>query len=113
MYAKWVQKSMDFEVENQEKVIKKGFKNMTFFLHGFFTNFGRILEGLGRVLGRFWGAFWSPKRVPKGETNFMFPNARFQGVLGGSWEGLGRVLGGFWEGLGRVLGGVGGILGGF
>ena len=71
MHPNLMQKSMDFEVENREKVIKKGFKNMTFFLHGFCTNFGPIWEGLGKVLGRFWGAFWRPKRVPKGQNDIF------------------------------------------
>ena len=98
MYAKWVQKSMDFEVENRKQVIKKGFKNMTFFLHGFFIYFGRILEGLGRVLGGFGEHFG----VQKGSQKRRLGKSVFFQLLGGFWEGLGRVWGGFWEGFGRV-----------
>ena len=63
MHPNLMQKSMDFEVENREKVIKKGFKNMTFFLHGFCTNFGPIWEGLGGVLGSILASKTGPQRA--------------------------------------------------
>ena len=56
-----VQKTMDFEVENSEKSIKKCIKNITIFLHGFFIDFGSILEGLGQGLGALGQLLGFPK----------------------------------------------------
>ena len=41
---------------------RKGFKNMTFFLHGFFTNFGKSWDGLGEVLGSILASKKNPQR---------------------------------------------------
>ena len=38
---------MDFEVENSEKSEENGVRNTTCFPHGFFDNFGSILERFG------------------------------------------------------------------
>ena len=91
MYAKWVQKSMDFEVEISEKSMKKGLKNMTFFLHGFFINlrveqlgFGEALGGLGRLLGL-------PKRAPEGKIKNFNKNWILKGRTIRFGEGFGRL----------------------
>ena len=47
MYDKWVQKSMDFEIENRDKSMKEGVKKLSIFGHRFGIDFGR-----------FWGGFW-------------------------------------------------------
>ena len=107
MHPNLMQKSMDFEVENREKVIKKGFKNMIFFL----MDFSPILDAFGRVLGGSWGGFGEHFGVqngsPKGKIVFFSKNVIFKGF----WEGLGRVLGGFGTGFGKVLEGSGSFLG--
>ena len=77
---------------------------MTFFLHGFFLNFSRILEGLGQGLGGLGQAPWASKKGPKRAPDIFSIELGFSRdlgrVWGGSWEGLGRVWGGFWVGLG-------------
>ena len=82
---------------------------MIFSLHGFFLDFGRILEGLGQGLGGLGQAPWASKKGPKRAKLFFSIKLRFLKDLGRVWggfgEGLGRVWGRFWEGLGRVLGG--------
>ena len=80
---------------------------MTFFLHGFFTKFGRILQGLGKVLGRFWGTFWRPKRIPKGQNDIFQWECDFQKLLGRFGERLER----FGKGFGKVLERSGNFLG--
>ena len=77
---------------------------MTFFLHGFFLNFSRILEGLGQGLGGLGQAPWASKKGPNRAPAIFSIELGFSRdlgrVWGGSWEGLGRVWGGFWVGLG-------------
>ena len=91
MHPNLMQKSMDFEVENREKVIKKGFKNMTFF----YMDFSAILGGFCKVLGGSWEGFGEHFGVQKGSQKgkMIFFNKKydFQGLLGGFGEGLGRV----------------------
>ena len=65
---KCMQKSMDFEVENREKSMKKSFRKTSSFSYRFFMNSSLILASFWRILGRFWAQFWCPKRVPKGQN---------------------------------------------
>jgi len=61
MHRNLIQKTMDLEVLNSEKSIKKYIKNITIFLHGFFIDFGFILEGLGQGLGALGQLLGLPK----------------------------------------------------
>ena len=75
-------------------------------------DFGSILMDFGRVLGRIWkllgplGSFWNFFKmlvfgmVFKSALGAVWPGFRFD--CNGFGEDLGRVLGGFWEGLGRM-----------
>ena len=102
-----IQNSMDFEIENRKKIIKKGFKTWPFF----YMDFSLILNAFWKVLGRSWGGFGEHFGVQKGsqKSKITFLN---ENVIFKSWrEGLGRVLGGFGEGFGRVLEGSGNLLG--
>ena len=105
MCAKWVQKSMDFEVENREKLVKKAFKKIFLFQHEFFIDFGSILEGLGEGLGALGRLLGSLKGSQKGKIDFFNKIAIFKGF----GEGLGSILGGSWEGFGSVLVGSGSL----
>ena len=46
-----IQKSMDFEVENRGNRRQTRIEKSSFFPHGFFINFGSILEGFGAPNG--------------------------------------------------------------
>ena len=61
MHRNLIQKTMDLEVLNSEKSIKKCIKNIMIFLHGFFIDFGSILEGLGQGLGALGQLLGFPK----------------------------------------------------
>ena len=97
---------MDFEVENQEKSIMRGFKKPSIFRHRFLMD-----------LGRFWGGFWEDFGSPGASKNqgklgpigifikiaiFNEFGEGFGRLWGCFWEGLGRIWAGFWEGFGRV-----------
>ena len=94
MCAKWVQKSMDFHVENRENALKKYLKKQALFNIFFSLFFCRF--GLG--FGRFWRGFETilpSKKKPK-RAKFIFSiKLRFLLDLGRVGEGLGKVLGGF------------------
>ena len=83
---------------------KKGVRNTTFFPHGFFINFGSILEGFGRPNGGQDGPRMGKLGVKKATKDRI-------AILEAFGHGLGRVLGGFGEGFGRVWGGIGEGLG--
>ena len=62
MRPNFIQKSMDFEVENREKSIMGALKKTSIFRHGFLMD-----------LGRFWGGFWEDfgaLGLPKVEENW-------------------------------------------
>ena len=52
-------------------------------------DFGLVWEGLGQVLG----SILAPNKGPKRAKLTFQQNCDFEGILGGSWEDLGRV----WE----------------
>ena len=109
MPQKIIEKSMVLEAKIGENLEKKASKNDVFFacvfssiLAGFGEGFGRVLEGVWRVLASlgslfgvfFWWLYWecSPKGVLEA------PGLDF----GSIFMGLGGVWGRFWEGFGKV-----------
>ena len=74
----------------------------TSIFNGFWSDFGLVLEGLGKV----WGTILPSKTGSKSAKLIFSIKLRF-------FMDLGRVWGGFWEGFGRGLGRVWDVLGGF
>ena len=81
--------------------VKKSYKNW-------------IGEGLGLHLGGVWGGIWSLLGPPGEFWSLFFPCLHLEwsskvlleasGLdFGAILRGLGEILGGFWEGLGRIF----------
>ena len=94
MCAKWVQKSMDFHVENRENSIKQLFEKTGSFQHLFFIIFLSIWAWFWWVLARFWGHLAVQKKPKRAKFIFSIKLC-FLLDLGRVGEGLGKVLGGF------------------
>ena len=50
-----MQKSMDFEVGNREKLMQKRIEKTSFFQYRFFMDFSSILASIWEGLGEVWG----------------------------------------------------------
>ena len=71
MCAKWVQKNMDFQVENRENAVNKLFEKTGSFQHLLFIIFLSIWAWFWRVLARFWDHLAVQDRPQKGKINIF------------------------------------------